>query len=553
MIHLGLQTEYSFRKCFGRINDIVKHIADMGHTHAGIADVNNTFGHTDWDKACKQYGVSPIFGVRLWVIKEKEKWDARRCNNPLIFIAKNDDGLQDIYSLVKKAYVSFHYIPRLYEYDLMDLDNVYIGQQPFVHDLTLPLDFFAIENSYILPQDKAVYEVIAGAQKRGNDYYHKFERTTYPRHILTDDECEYHIPKHNIITTNSKAGECSAKLPMATMAKYTGGNNLELICRTNLTNWGLDSGEYSGRLEYEINLIKEKGYMDYFMIVADMVNDAKKTMFVGPSRGSSAGSLVCYLLGITTIDPIRFNLLFERFIDINRCDLPDSDIDFPDRKREKVVKWLRNTYGSDNVSCLGTINRLKPRSAINEFAMGLGIPKYETENVKNSIIERSGGDERASMCIADTFETTEPGKEFVKQYPEMSLASRAEAHAVYSGKHAAGIIVADRALTEYGGVNAKKDIIMLDKNAAEYIGLLKIDCLGLRTLSVLEDVADSVGWEYEDIYTMPLNDEKVFKIFNDMRLNGIFQFEGQSLRILTRQIGVHKFDDIVALTALARP
>ena len=338
------------------------------------------------------------------------------------------------------------------------------------------------------------------------------------------------------------------------MVKFSGGKNLRTLCKEGAERLGLQmNNTYLERVERELSMIEEKGYEDYFLLVADMLRYANKHMLVGPSRGSSAGSLVCYLTDITKIDPLKYDLLFERFIDINRFDLPDIDIDFPDSKRHMVIDYLHRKYGEDNVKNLANVNRLKAKSAIDLFGMGLSIPKGECDTVKNAMIERSAGDARNAMCIADTFNDTDPGKEFIANHPQMGLVSRIENHAQHAGKHAAGIIVSNEPLINYGGVNSRDGVIMLDKRDAEDINLLKIDCLGLTTLSILEDAAELSGKKRDFYYSLPLDDEATFKIFSDGRLNGIFQFEGQALKMLTKSIHVTEFDDLVAITALARP
>jgi hypothetical protein len=157
------------------------------------------------------------------------------------------------------------------------------------------------------------------------------------------------------------------------------------------------------------------------------------------------------------------------------------------------------------------------------------------------------------MRVQDTFETTEVGKVFIKKYPEMNIVHKIEGHARHSGLHAAGIIVCNDKLTKYGGINSRDGVLMMDYRDAEKLNLLKIDCLGLRTLSVLESVADQIGMAYGDFYKLPLDDPKTLDIFNSMRLSGIFQFQGNALQYVTRQMGVQTFDDICAITALARP
>ena len=493
----------------------------------GIADLDNTFGHIPLAKEAEKHGFHPIFGVRLRVSREENR-KHRTGQEYTTFIAMNSSGLVALYKLVAKAWENFYYFPRLYPEDMENLDSGIIN---------LGLTY---ANYFPNTADRAVYELLAGARKRGNEYNHLFENKAGPMHIIPQEIDDLIIKR------------CTAKIRKSDMVKWPGKFNLEQMCKDSPKF--IDTQEYVSRMEYELDLIKEKGYDDYFMITADMIKFAKRQMLVGPARGSSAGSLVCYLLDITEVDPIKHNLIFERFIDINRFDLPDIDIDFPDKKRHEVFEYLVRKYGRNKVRALGTVNRLMPKSAIGEFAQGLGIPKYETDDVKGAIIERSSGDARAAMCIDDTFDTTEPGKSFIKKYPTMRLVGAIEGHASHSGKHAAGILVATESLYNYGGVNARDDTMMMDKYDAEYLGLLKIDCLGLRTLSILEDTINQIpSMTKLDVYDLPLDDKKAFDVFNDMRLNGIFQFEGYALQSLTRQMGVHHFDDIAAITALARP
>lgn len=549
----------------------------------GIADSNTTLGHVSFARECIKKGVKPIFGVRLTVCDKIEK--ARSANQSatqrveMIFLAKNDKGLKEIYELTSYAWDNFYYFPRVDIQRFLRLSKDVLILTPYL-PINLPethgridyrgvsVDNFApisgdlptvaiVNSRYPEPADKEVYQLLAGARKHGNGYVYNFNDNTYPSHMVSDEEftAETGDPGYAIASTYTIADMCNATLDIAEMVKYNGGDTVEKACMRGAIalDVDLDDPVYKERYEYEIGLIKGKDYEDYFLIVADMIRYAKQSMLVGPSRGSSAGSLVCYLMGITEIDPLKFGLLFERFIDINRHDLPDIDIDFPDKKRAKVVKYLSHKYGHKNVRCLANVARLKPKSAIGDFAQGLSIPKYETEELKNAIVERSGGDARAAMCIADTFDSTDIGKEFIEKYPAMRLVSRVENHASHAGKHAAGILVSTLPLNNYAATNSKDDVVMLNKYDAEYLGLLKIDCLGLRTLTILEETMDQIGMEYEDLYRLPLDDQRAFDIFNSGRFNGIFQFEGQSLQFLTKQMGIQKFDDIVAITALARP
>ena len=523
MINIALKTEYSFRQCFLHMEDIHKYVIDGV---VGIADLDNTFGHVPLMKEAEKHGFKPIFGVRLRVSR-KENAKRRTGQEYTTFIAQTDEGLIALYRLVALAWDNYYYFPRLFEKDIKGL-----------HEGIANLGV-TYENFFPTPEDREVYELLAGTKKWKDGYRYMFDNKSGPMHIIPQ-------PYDDL------AKECNAKIKQSEMVKWKGLFSLEKMCLDSPKF--IKNEEYGHRLKYELDLIRDKDYEDYFMITSDMIKYAKKSMLVGPSRGSSAGSLVCYLLDITEVDPIKHELLFERFIDVNRHDLPDIDIDFPDKKRSEVFEYLVRKYGRNKVRTLGTVSKLKPKSAIGDFAQGLGIPKYETEAVKGAIIERSSGDARAAMRIDDTFDTTDPGKEFIEKYPAMRLVGAIEGHAAHAGKHAAGIIIATESLYNYGGINTRDDVMMMDKRDAEHIGLLKIDCLGLRTLSILEDTVSQIpSITRKDIYNLPLDDEKAFKIFNDMRLNGIFQFEGYALQSLTRQMGVHSFDDIVAITALARP
>lgn len=270
-------------------------------------------------------------------------------------------------------------------------------------------------------------------------------------------------------------------------------------------------------------------------------------------HNSSGGSVICYLMGITEVDPVIHDLLFERFISETRDSLPDIDIDFPDSTRDGVIKQLVKDYGEDQVKHIANISTLKAKSAIGNFAKNLGIPPMETEAIKNAIIERSSGDIRSKQCLQDTLITTDVGKEFVKKYPAMGLVASVEGHPDHSSVHAAGIVVCNEPIHFYAGTNVRDNTVMSNKHGSEYQNLLKIDVLGLRTLSILESCAKMVDMDHNEFYKLPLDNEDAFQIFNDGRLNGIFQFEGHSLSTLTNKMGIHIFEDIVAITSLARP
>lgn len=572
MSWLDLRTEFSFGAVYGPIDYTIEILKKQGATFAGIADIDGTWGHVPWEKACTKAGIKPIFGVRLAVVADRFAKERRGAFNMVTLIAMNNNGLRELYRYVELAYNNFYYFPRLgYEQLNAASENITIlsGVAPNLHQYerevflqlspNLPLAcrhyklraVAGCDNWYPKKGDKKIYEPFADNLK--------MERKTTPMHILSDKDWLQIFPgrKDALKLRNTIAKAATVTLAKAPLVKYDEKFSLKKICKKGAKERGVDLKDpvYKERFKKELKLIKKKNYSDYFMVVADAVNYAKSIMLVGPSRGSSAGSLVCYLMGITEVDPIPFNLVFERFIDINREDLPDIDIDFQDDKRIFVFKYLEKKYGRENVAQLGNVNRLKPKSAIARFSKAFDLPLDDVEEVKDAIVERSSGDARANLCMEDTFNESDIGQAFIKRHPSMRLVSRIENHASHTGIHAAGALVCNEPITKYASLNTRdrKRIAMIDKKDAEYLGLLKIDALGLRTLSILAEVCDQIRKPYSWLYTIPLDDKRPYKLLNKQRMAGIFQFEGNAVRNLAKQMPIETIEDISALGALARP
>ena len=575
MINVRLRSEYSFRKAFGPIHKVVE--TTEGDV-MGISD-SGTWGHVAFSKACKKAGKKPLFGVEIPIVEDATE-RSKQPTNEMTFIAKNNDGLRELYQLVTKSTDKdhFYYHPRLSYEHLFDISkNIIIltGTHPILGLLPLAkkddmyfeinpmttknnfkwakekgFNFVATsDNYYPKPEDKKAYEVLVGRNRHDR---------TAPMHILNEWEWKDALPwapQDAIDATYKIAMECNVDLPTAQMISFHSDKTLRQMCVEGAKPRGINLKDpiYEARLDRELKLIADKDFEDYFYVIADMINYAKEHMLVGPARGSSAGSLVCYLIGITDIDPIEHDLLFERFIDITRADLPDIDIDFQDDRREMVFEYIRQKYGAEKVAHLGTVSRYKAKSTISEVAKELGIPAWEVNDLKGAIIERSGGDSRAAFCILDTFNDLDIGKQILEKYPQMRVAADMENHARHNGVHAAGIIITEDPVSLYCSVSGQTGAAQIDKKDAEDLNLLKIDALGLRTLSVLQDVLDQIGWSREKLLKHPLDDEKAFELLNDEKYAGIFQFEGYALQSLTRQMKVHNFEDIASITALARP
>ena len=562
-IALKVSTAYTFGAVYGTIKDTVAALKEQGVTAAGIVDTD-TWGHVSWFKECKNAGITPLLGVS-WVVSCQDDRIPR-----MWFLAASAAGLSELYTALSNSYstpvpTKRGPVPSLLPETILGFsDNVLVFAGD-ICDMNYLSSLYAArpnstfidiaENgSHIANMLKRNIAASIGAPlvaTRDNAYLTAankdiLEYLPYGRSSVKDLSLAAPVP----IGAEAQVVEyCKGlELPHAPMIHLAG--SVEEECRAGIErrfpNGGWDEA-HEARLVHELEEIAAKDFNSYFLVVADMVRWAKKHMLVGPSRGSAAGSLVCYLMGITEIDPVPVGLYFERFIDKTRTDLPDIDLDFPDEQRGKVIEYLAARWGSKHVAHVGSIAVFKPKSALVQVTKKLGIPAYATSEVKNAIIERQVTDARALLCLADTLDNTDAGRAFIAKYPKARDAVYLEGHPVRTGTHAAGVLVCNDAISKYAVVDSN-GVAHIDKHDIEALNLLKIDVLGLRTLTVLSDLGVAVDW-----YSLPLNDKDTYAVFNRRALSGIFQFEGITMRSLSAVVHFDTINDIDAVTALARP
>jgi DNA polymerase III alpha subunit len=285
----------------------------------------------------------------------------------------------------------------------------------------------------------------------------------------------------------------------------------------------------------ELSIIEEKDFIDYFLIVSDIVKFAKdRGIPVGPGRGSAAASLVCYLLRITEVDPLLYpTLLFERFIDITRADLPDIDLDFDDERRSEIYDYAVAKYGAQCVGNIGTFTKYKSKNSLDDVGRVYRIPKFKIDVVKDLLLERSSGDLRASATIEDTAKMFPQAAKVFEEFPELWKATELEGNMKGMGVHAAGLVIANGPLTDVCATYTRRvvagqvrSVISADKYDAEHLNILKIDVLGLSTMGMirlcLEMIGKPLGWLYE----IPLTDPEVIRGFKENDVVGIFQYDG---------------------------
>jgi DNA polymerase III alpha subunit len=568
------RTGYSFRSATGNLKKNFSKIVQLTG-HALITDTSSTFAWVRWNKMAKKANVKPVFGVEIAVSESIN--ETKPSYDHWVFIAKDD--IKYINRLVALSSSQFRYVPMLTFDQANNAEGVYkiagprtnydklapdvlIGLSPALnfHQLkkamTMPDRLIAASDPrYIEAEDKDLYLMQLGRDSASQ---------TYPQHLMGDDEWVEFMTRRGVpqdvgqpawelcqkVLTSSTATIKASKLLSPEHPKPLLDMCLEGAKRVGCN---LEDPIYKERLKYELDLIESKKFEDYFYIIADLCQWARKRMLVGPARGSSCGSLVCWLLGITTIDPLPHGLLFQRFISIDRADLPDVDIDFDAEKRDLVFAYLEDKYGKERVARLGVVLYFKPRSVLNTAGLALDIPKWKMDKVADAIVERSSGDARALQATEDTLKDIQIGRELVSEYPEIMQAIRMEGEPNHFGQHAAGVCLTETPVLDYVAIDSRTGATHCDKYDAEELGLLKIDALGLTQLSIFAETLKLAELPFNFLDTIPFDDQRAFDVLNKKQYAGIFQFMGLALKSITNQTGVQSLDDIVAITSLARP
>lgn len=371
------------------------------------------------------------------------------------------------------------------------------------------------------------------------------------------------------------ASRCDVSLPKAARFRYPVEDPIAELWRQLREGWAyrLAQGnrrlkkhkeEYLAQVNMEMERILEKGFESYFLLVSDLIIWAKgQGIVVGPGRGSSAASVLCYLLRITEPDPLQFPLTdFSRFVDPSREDLPDIDVDFDDARRHEVREYAVRKFGAENVANIGTFTKYKGKNSLQDVARVYQIPKADIETVAGMIVERSGGDSRADASLMDTFDMFPTAMAILKKHPNLAQAIRLEGNYRGMSVHAAGLVISSTPINDVCAMYTREDkegtgdpltAVSVNKYDAEYLELMKIDILGLTTMGTIATILDMVGMTVEDLYRIPLDDEETIDAFNRADVVGIFQFEGRATRLVCRDVRPDTFLDLIDINALSRP
>jgi DNA polymerase-3 subunit alpha len=497
------------------------------------------------------------------------------------------DEAKKVAANFKRTFPGSYYIEVQAFPELETTRNINVGLAQIAEELNLPL-VATLDVHYTTPDESEMQQILhnvrGGAKKSMEDQAKAWsydvklcpitDQQIFRRLVatgLTRKQAEQAIRNSNEI-----ADRCNVTLPKVENLRYPlpeGMDDPVVLFRKWINEgWhyrgfdrlvGQERDTYIKQAKYEMKLIEEKGFVDYFLVVSDAVRFAKDSGIpVGPARGSAAASLVCYLLRITEVNPIPFpTLLFERFIDLNRHDLPDIDLDFDDERRHEVRDYLVSKYGSDRVGNIGTFTKYKGKNSIDDVCRVFNIPEAIGAELKGLLIERSSGDLRAASTIADSVEMFDRAREITEQYPDILKATLLEGNTRDMSVHAAGLVIANAPLSDFCAVYTRIDkdtgeitqVVSLDKHDAEYLNVMKLDALGLKTMAAIRIALEQIGMTLDELYAIPLDDEETIKGFKEGDVVGIFQFDGRAMRSVNTGVVPDNFMEICDINALARP
>lgn len=533
MIQLRTTTEHSGRRGTGTVKQLVQFAVDQGASAIALTDTT-AFGHVEFERECLRVGIDPIFGLTR--------------ADGVVMLAK--DSVEDLYAERWDRCVALlpWYRTRL-EAGISQHENYFWMVDPITpkDELAKVPDLerfvFASRSRCVLPEQVNLHQLSSGSVG-----FH------YPIHLLIERELDDLQSEHYsnlLFNTNRVAGLCRAHaLPRASapVATESAADFAALAHKAlRVRRQGMSLVAYTDRLNHELEVVLAKNYQGYFEMVSELVLWAKSVgIRVGPGRGSACGSLLCWVLGITEIDPIPHGLLFERFLDPSRPDLPDVDLDFQEDRRDEVFTHLEQTYGKTRVARLGSTLRRGGKGALMDGLRALGRkPDAKLKAVAESIEVRLAGEEGTPTTLRDALDHAGITD------PEVRACCALEGTVSAHGKHAAGVVVAPDTLARY--VHVVDGVAEADLHDAEALGLVKLDCLGLRTLTVLDAACRRAGIPWDSLPMPGAVLERDLQPLREGRFAGVFQFEGAALQGLTRQAPPSSFDDVALLTAVARP
>ena len=551
-VPLWVKTDYSILSSLIKIDDLIKRLSQLKIEACAICD-DNIYGTMEFYNKCKTNGIKPIIGLEV------------KLDYTILLYAKDYHGYQNlcnINTLVNEKKLDFNsltkyiddlviVIPYEYKEKYSDLnlysEDVFVGYSTGEEAQTLGKHKVYINKTLVLDKENIKYL----------KYLYKIKEEKYDSNldvslipevgieekkdtIYLSDLCNLEIPKqNNLLPIYNEEPNFDEK-------KY-----LTDLCIVGLKKRlnGNVTKKYVERLKYELNVIIKMGFCNYFLVVWDYVKYAKKNNIMVNTRGSAASSLVSYSLGIIDIDPLKYNLLFERFLNPERVTMPDIDVDFDAEKRDEVIKYVEDKYGVNKVSGIITFSNLLSKQVIRDLSRIFEINNYKIDNLLKYFDDKKNL--KYQLDNINVKRILNDDDELRKLY---DVAIHLEGLKRHTSVHAAGIIISSKNLRNYVPLYVNSDGSYLcgyTMNYIEELGLLKMDFLGLKNLTVISNVIKKAdGIRFNDI---PLDDKKTFELFCNDNTDGIFQFESKGMRNFVQELKPSSIEDLVAAIALYRP
>lgn len=572
MIPLYNKSNYTLLSSLLRIDDLISYAKKNNISSMAITD-SNMYGVMEFIKKCEKESIKPIIGLEI-ILEEGN----------IVLLAKNYVGYQNLMKLstVQSAKRVDYKELEKYSKDLIllipfssrstydKLKNIFIEfylgysnkdeekEASIISDKIL----FLRETLYLKSSDSKYYPYLLRIRD-GKTMLDQLD-DNYKNHELEISDLLALSSKEGLNQSDDIASSCNVVFPkyenLLPIYECDDPNKyLFDLCRLGLSKRLHDKvpDEYKKRLIKELEVIKEMGFSNYFLVVYDFIKYAKKNkILVGPGRGSAAGSLVAYTLGITDIDPLKYDLLFERFLNPERKTMPDIDTDFPDNKRDEVIQYVKNKYGEKRVSGIITFGTMAAKQVIRDVARVLNIPIYKVDSLCRFIPNFT------KDKLEDIYKKNEAFRVKIESdslFKEMySIAKKIEGFPRHTSQHAAGIVMSRIDLDEVIPL-AKSDDLYLTGYSMEYLeelGLLKMDFLGLKNLTIIDNIIHDINDNLEekiDYQKIPLDDKETLRLFETANTCGIFQFESSGMRNFLKRLKPNSFEDIVAAIALFRP
>jgi DNA polymerase-3 subunit alpha len=619
-VHLHVHSEYSLLDATCRIDGLLQRAAELGMPALALTDHGVLCGAVEFYLRARELGVQPILGCELYVApKSRFEKSQQNKYYHLTVLARSETGYRNLLKLSSSAFLEgFYYRPRvdkelLRQYgdglivlsgclkaeipsllvrgdvdgaervareflEMVGPENFYIELQdhglddqrkiwPLLLELAKRLDARVVATNdvhFLAREDHEAHSVFINIGSRKSTEPRRYVPDLY---LKTPDEMRqlFEDVPEAIESTLEIAERCRLELDLSehhlprfevptgeTPEKY-----LERLAWEGVRErYEVITPEIEERLRYELGVIRQMGYAPYFLIVQDFIRYARSQGIpVGPGRGSSAGSVVCYALGITDVDPLKYGLIFERFLNPDRIELPDIDIDFCVRRRDEVIQYVEQKYGVNHVAQIVTFDTMAARSAVRDVARAMEIPYSEADKIAKLI--------PFGMSLSQALDASPELKQHYEQDERtrriIDVAKRLEGLVRNPSTHAAGVVIAPEEITHYAPLLRLSDgsvVTQYDMISLGAIGMLKMDFLGLRNLTVIDDTLRSLrerrGVEL-DLSEIPLDDDKTYEMLREGRTAGVFQLEGSGIREMVRRLAPTEFNDLIAVLALYRP